>query len=226
MIIIDGESSDDTISIIKKYSKKINYWISEKDSGIYNAWNKAIPKANGDWLCFIGSDDILLKDSISSYINILKPNTNFICSRVRMVNENQEQIGIIGKKWNYNNFSNGLGIVHCGALHHKTLFSFGGYFDDTYKIAGDFEFLVRVGNKVKPLFLNLVTVNMFNGGVSRKNVKKVILETSRVLYESNDFGKIHGIKYFLIAHLKSVFRNFIFLFPFGNILFKFKNKIE
>ena len=143
-----------------------------------------------------------------------------------MVNENQEQIGIIGKKWNYNNFSNGLGIVHCGALHHKNLFSFGGYFDDTYKIAGDFEFLVRVGNKVKPLFLNFVTVNMFNGGVSRKNVKKVIFETSRVLYESNDFGKIYGIKYFLIAHLKSIFRNFIFLFPFGNFLFKLKNKIK
>ena len=226
LIIIDGKSSDNTIMIINKYSEKINYWISEKDSGIYNAWNKAIPKSNGDWLCFIGSDDILLKETISSYVNILNPETNFICSRVRMVNENQEEIGIIGKKWNYNNFCNGLGIVHCGALHHKDLFSYGKYFDDSYKIAGDFEFLVRVGNKVRPLFLNSVTVNMFIGGVSRTRVKKVIFETSRALYESNDFGKIHGIKYFLIAHVKSIFRNFIFLFPFGKNLFELKNRLN
>jgi hypothetical protein len=141
-----------------------------------------------------------------------------------MVNERGEEIGSIGKKWNYAKFSNGLGIVHCGALHHKSLFSFGGYYDDSYKIAGDFEFLVRIGKKVKPLFLNLVTVNMFNDGVSRKNVKKVIFETSRALYESDDFGKIHGIKYFLIAHVKSIFRNFIFLFPFGKILFELNNR--
>ena len=68
LIIIDGKSSDNTIMIIKKYSEKINYWISEKDSGIYNAWNKAIPKANGDWLCFLGSDLDLYHISFDFYL--------------------------------------------------------------------------------------------------------------------------------------------------------------
>lgn len=225
LIIIDGKSTDDTLKIIKKYSKFITYWISEKDSGIYDAWNKAIPKATGDWLCFIGSDDILDKDAIYNYVDILKPNINFICSRVRLVNEYGEEVGIIGKSWNYDHFKRGLGIVHCGAFHHKELFNCDNFFDVSYKIAGDFEFLIRVGKNVKPLFLKKITVNMFIGGTSRRNITRVIYETSRALCLNRNFGILHGLNYFIIAHLKSYIRTILLSFTIGKKFFQINNSI-
>ena len=67
---------------------------------------------------------------------------------------------------------------------------------------------------------------MFIGGVSRTSVKEVIFETSRVLFQNNNFGKINGIKYFFVANIKSFLRNFIFLFPFGKRLFNYKNRLK
>ncbi|MDR6193706.1 glycosyltransferase family 2 protein [Siphonobacter sp. SORGH_AS_0500] len=58
-IIIDGESSDGTLEIIKKYSNELSLWVSEKDKGIYDAMNKALGMATGDWLLFLGADDLL-----------------------------------------------------------------------------------------------------------------------------------------------------------------------
>jgi glycosyltransferase involved in cell wall biosynthesis len=223
LIIIDGGSSDTTVNIIKSYTNILSYWVSEKDTGIYNAWNKALKKSNGEWICFIGSDDYFLPSSLKNMsIMINTNNFNFICSRVMMVDENGNNVGSIGKKWNYKKFNKGLGIVHCGALHHKTLFD-NNIFDETYKIAGDFEFLLRVGDSIKPYFLNQITVNMCNKGVSRSSVNKVILETSRALYFSKNFNKLSGIQYFLHAHISNIIRKIIFIFPFGNKLFVIKN---
>ena len=57
LIIIDGGSKDGTLDLLKANSEKIDYWVSETDNGIYNAWNKGLAQANGDWICFLGADD-------------------------------------------------------------------------------------------------------------------------------------------------------------------------
>jgi len=62
--IIDGGSNKTTIDIISKYDSKISFWVSEPDNGIYDALNKGIEKAKGDWLYFLGGDDYLYNDSI------------------------------------------------------------------------------------------------------------------------------------------------------------------
>ncbi|MCS6821300.1 MAG: glycosyltransferase [Microscillaceae bacterium] len=59
LIIIDGKSTDGTVEIIKKYEQHITYWVSEPDKGIYDAMNKGIDKATGEWLYFLGADDML-----------------------------------------------------------------------------------------------------------------------------------------------------------------------
>ena len=74
-IIIDGDSKDKTISIIKKYEKYISYWKSEKDNGIYEAFNKGMKIANGDLLGFINSDDVYTKNAIEL---LLKYYYNFL----------------------------------------------------------------------------------------------------------------------------------------------------
>ena len=71
-IIIDGGSTDNTLSIIKKYEKYIDHWESEKDKGIYDAFNKGMQRATGEYVCFVNSADILKKNAlkiIKSYID-------------------------------------------------------------------------------------------------------------------------------------------------------------
>lgn len=69
-IVIDGASTDNSIEVIKKYADKISYWISEKDKGIYNAMNKGVDAANGDYCLFLNSGDKLLTPD--SLLNVLK----------------------------------------------------------------------------------------------------------------------------------------------------------
>lgn len=63
-IIIDGGSTDGTVDIIKKYADKIAYWVSEPDKGIYDAMNKSLDVASGNWILFLGSDDVLRHETI------------------------------------------------------------------------------------------------------------------------------------------------------------------
>ena len=57
LIVIDGGSTDGTVDLLRANQEKIAYWISEPDRGIYNAWNKALTQARGDWICFLRSEE-------------------------------------------------------------------------------------------------------------------------------------------------------------------------
>jgi len=70
LIVVDGVSTDGTLDVLKKYSEQIDYWISEPDGGIYDAMNKGIKQANGKYLYFLGSDDVLTVD-IRSLASVL-----------------------------------------------------------------------------------------------------------------------------------------------------------
>ena len=84
-IVIDGGSTDNTLKIIKKYEKKIDYWLSEKDKGIYDAFNKGMKLSNGQFIGFINSDDVYKRNAlkiISKYYSKDK-NFDFIFGSVR-----------------------------------------------------------------------------------------------------------------------------------------------
>ena len=143
-----------------------------------------------------------------------------------MVDDDGADVGSIGKPWDFDDQSGGMSVVHCGALHHRSLFDEYGDFDHTYKLSGDFDFLLRVGRNIRASFLNEITVNMCDTGQSRMQVKEVIMETSRILYEHPEFGRFYGIKHFISAHLRSFVRRIVFLFPFGNYLFSLRNRLK
>ena len=86
-IIIDGESTDGTLDIIKKYDTNnlIDYWISEKDSGLYDAFNKGLNLARGDMIGFVNSDDLLLKDALKILVKYYNsyPEIDFIFGSVK-----------------------------------------------------------------------------------------------------------------------------------------------
>jgi glycosyltransferase involved in cell wall biosynthesis len=191
-ILIDGSSSDTTIEIIKSYEvafkkRNINYtWISEKDGGIYDAFNKGIRLAKGDWISFLGSDDYYLEDALELYNKQIEKQSidlDFIHSIVKVENNK-----VIRDKWQWKHFRKAMNIAHVGAFHNKNYFKKYGLYDTRYKIAGDYELLLRANNNLKTHYFAEVTAIMADGGISNSQIKNVYLETTKAKIES---GKIN-----------------------------------
>ncbi|MEA5139284.1 glycosyltransferase family 2 protein [Arcicella rigui] len=185
-IVIDGGSKDGTLGILEKYNSEISYWISEKDKGIYDAWNKGVEKATGDWIAFLGSDDFFYPDAIQHYVDFINKeqinNTDclYISSKIEMITEEGRVLRTYGWPWNWEQFRRVNIIAHPGSLQSKYLFEKYGNYDINYKIVGDYELLLRPQKSLNAKFINTVTVKMTVGGASNqlkmfKELKKVII---------------------------------------------------
>jgi glycosyltransferase involved in cell wall biosynthesis len=172
-IIIDGASVDGTLDIIRRYDQAIDYWVSEPDGGIYDAWNKGIRLAMGDWVAFLGADDIYLPGAINSYAETIADSRDrrleFISSRVNLTN-GTKVIRTIGGQWRWKSFRRYVNVAHVGSMHSRLLFERYGLFDTSYKIGGDYEFLLRPKSGLRATFLNSITVNMGIAGASNNDL--------------------------------------------------------
>jgi glycosyltransferase involved in cell wall biosynthesis len=170
LIVIDGGSKDKTPSIIEQYRSHITYTVSERDHGIYDAWNKGVKAAKGDWIAFVGADDSLQPDALEKYAEYISKNGShwdIISSKGELIERNSEKVvGHIGLPWNWRVSRRWMIIAHPGSLHSRRLFNTYGYFNIDLKIVGDFEMLLRAKDKLKAGFMDLVTIRIREGGVS------------------------------------------------------------
>jgi glycosyltransferase involved in cell wall biosynthesis len=168
-IVIDGGSTDKTAEVIQKNEDIVDYWVSEKDRGIYDAWNKGIDAASGHWLLFLGCDDRLVSDALEKYFGFLQNidgQVDFISSRVRMVDENDKPIRVKGWRWEWPKFLEEMTVAHPGSLHSRRLFDRYGKFNSDFRIVGDYEFLLRPKQNLNSAFMDEITVLMREGGAS------------------------------------------------------------
>ena len=189
LIIIDGGSKDNTVEIIKNYQNDISYFISETDEGIYDAWNKGISNATGDWIMFIGADDQLVSNALESYHQFIKDNSgalniDLISSKIQMIDEKGNAIRIKGWPFMWPMFLKEMTIAHPGALHSKRLFEKYGKYDVSYKIVGDYELLLRAKDSLKSLYLDKVSVIMSEGGAS-DSIKSIKEQYKAVISTGN-----------------------------------------
>ena len=184
LIIIDGGSTDGTVDIIRSNQNKIAYWISEPDNGIYNAWNKALDHTSGDWILFLGSDDYLWKnnvfeETIPHMIKAESQDIQMVYGQVARVTQDDDISCVDGFSWDYTWRSiiiDGIGtFTHQGMFHHRTLFERYGKFDESFKIAGDYELLIRAFKEGgDALFINgLIVTGMQIGGITSNCIKMV-----------------------------------------------------
>lgn len=151
--IIDGNSHDDTISIVSKYKSNLDLFISESDAGIYDAMNKAINLVNNEnaFIIFLNADDYLFSSSSLENISIQLKGHDFVYGKVLLFNEQKDQYFPAGREMNFTNLPFGM-IQHQATFTRKALFSDLGNFDCSYQIAADFDFAIKVfkeGYKIK-----------------------------------------------------------------------------
>ena len=185
-IIIDGNSKDNTIKIIKNYNTYIDYFVSEPDKGIYDAWNKGIVAAKGEWLMFIGADDELLPDAINKYLDLLNSKDlssyDYISAQNEFINDENRILKIVGNGAKWKLMRRGNSAAHVASLHHKkNLFGSIGYYNLNYKICADYELLLRKKNSLKSYFFKTKIAKMKVGGMSfTTNAIKEIYEIRKL----------------------------------------------
>ena len=165
-IIVDGKSSDDTLKIISKYQDKRIKLISEKDKGLYDAMNKGIKLSTGDIIGTINSDDILASEDVfQTVIDNFDENTDVIYANIKYYNEDFSKVKrdfISGTKENEY-----FCPAHPSMYVRKEIYQRIGTYNTNYKIAADFDFMVRCNlNNVRYKYIDKYFVYMRYGGKS------------------------------------------------------------
>jgi glycosyltransferase involved in cell wall biosynthesis len=188
IIIVDGQSTDRTLEIIELYKDYIDILITGKDAGIYDAMNKGISAASGNWLYFIGCDDVLINSSVfSDFINKTEPNIDNLLYYGNVILEPSgmkyggefDLIRIIKEN-----------ICHQAVFYHRSIFQNIGQFNLKYIMLADWDLNIRCfGNiNIKCQYIDLV-VAKYNelGQSSSVGDKKFNNEFIKIIYQNLPF---------------------------------------
>tara|TARA_B100001559_G_scaffold314932_1_gene316051 strand:- start:1135 stop:1866 length:732 start_codon:yes stop_codon:yes gene_type:complete len=168
-IIIDGNSSDQSVQICKKFPH-VSKIISEEDSGVYNAFNKGLEIANGDVVGFLNSDDTFYNNnSLQTIVDGFKKGIDAVHGNLKFYNHKNKVIrNWISKPFEKGAFKKGWMPAHPTFYCRKNIYNKYGNYNELFKIAGDFELMLRFieTKNIKTMFIDKNLVKMKAGGIS------------------------------------------------------------
>lgn len=184
-IVVDGASSDGTVDIIREYEPLFNgrmRWISEKDSGLYDAMNKGLKMASGEVVGILNSDDFFTSEDILAGVaySLDRNDIDAVYGDVHYVagNNLKKCVRYYSSK-RFRRWQMRLGFIpaHPSFYARRELFEKYGYYATDYKIAADFDLLLRYifVHKIKTLYIEKDFVTMRIGGVSTASMKVHLL---------------------------------------------------
>lgn len=210
-IIVDGASIDNTIDLVRQYDH-VSKVISEEDEGIYDAFNKGIRAASGDIIGILNSDDCFSDPEVVSRVveSFKSFPVDSIYGDVRYVNPKNPDKTIryySSKKFHPKMFSRGYMPPHASFYAKRELFNQYGFYHKKYKIAGDFELIMRFlkVNGVSCKYIPLCIVDMFAGGVSNRSLKMRFLLNQEILIACRDNNIYSNWFMVLSKYLSKVF---------------------
>lgn len=211
-IVVDGASTDNTVNIIMEYESKFDgrlKWISERDRGLYDAMNKGILMATGDVVGIINSDDFYHRtDVIEKVADVFKSKgVEAVYGDVRFVNpDNLEKTVRYYSSCNFSpyRFRYGFMPAHPTFFTYRRYFEKFGYYKTDYRIAADYELLIRFlqTHRLKAKYIPLDFMKMRTGGASTASLKSNILLNKEIVRACKENGiwtcfPLLFIKYFI-----------------------------
>ncbi|MBP0904518.1 glycosyltransferase family 2 protein [Mariniflexile gromovii] len=206
-IVIDGGSTDGSKEYLESSKEKINYWVSEPDNGIYNAMNKGIAKASGEYLFFLNSGDHFIDENSLekvqfhlNQIDVVYFNVNVVKNGVSNILENPKEIS-------FEYIHNNLPCHQCTFIR-KTVFDKIGCYDENLKIVADWKWLIiaLLKHNVSYQYVNDVFSTFYNDGVSSLEENQQLIQEERQQVLNTEFPILmNDLK--TIYTLKRVLRN-------------------
>ena len=196
-IVVDGNSKDSTVEIIKEYEPKFNgrmHWISEPDNGIYDAMNKGIRMAKGDFINMMNSDDQIAPNALQYVVERLNevPDTDIFNGLEKRINAFDEEVSVFRNPHRF--LPLGVEIRHQSAYIRRTLHEkIGLYYGEKYSLSADYEFFLRAfENNAKFTPVDRILSIFSLDGLSDKNAFKSKKQVLKILF---DHGYISTFRY-------------------------------
>lgn len=209
-VIIDGNSADNTLNIIESINDTNRILISEKDKGIYDALNKGIKVSTGDVIGLLHSDDTFYDENVIPLIAETFKNTDAEIVYGNLIYVKKEDPTKVIRYWQSNDYSlnllkKGWMPPHPTVFVKRKVFEEVGYYNLSYKIAADYDFIIRIfkENKYKTTYIPSIITSMKLGGASNKSIKNII-KKSKEDYKIIKANKIGGIRTLLIKNFSKI----------------------
>ncbi len=220
-ILVDGGSKDKTLEKIEAGNFHPDQWVSEPDKGIYDALNKGIKMATGDFVGFLHADDVLAGPGTIYRIGCALKNSgaDAVYGDLQYVRPTGEgefaivrhwQSGVYFRrklKWGWMPPHPTLYLKR--EIYEQTKLPNGEYFDTGYSCAADYEFMLRIFNryKVEPAYLKAVLVKMRVGGVSNRSLKHILTKSKEDwrAIRTNEVGHLHTLAWKNLSKLGQFF---------------------
>lgn len=191
-IVIDGGSTDGTVEIIRRHESRLTYWHSGPDRGIAHAFNLGLTQAHGDWLLYLNADDLLLEPTgIEHMAAHLAQHQDADVVFGQMVSLTREKhpkpaplCRIGGHPWRWQEFRRMNMIPHQAAFTRREYFDRVGRFDETFRMAMDYEHFLRAKGGLKAQFVPIALVGMRAGGRCVKSILDTLREFRRAQIKS------------------------------------------
>jgi len=205
-LIIDGGSTDGTLDLIQKHEASISKWISEADKGLYDAMNKGLKLATGDFVWFMNAGDHILKpDTVEKMVAVCPPNTDIIYGEVMLVNDERQHQGTrselttqkLPTQLNWKSLQKGMVVCHQGFLPKRTLAP--SYMLDN--LSADIDWVINCLKQAKVTTnTNMVLAEYLMGGISKQRHNQSLKDRYAIL------GKHYGFLANLWNHFLIVWR--------------------
>jgi len=184
-IVIDGNSTDGTLDVIRKHNSLINIFVSEPDNGLYDAMNKGIALATGEIIGILNSDDTFYSNSVVAEIAAFHTSNNIDASVGNVIQHNPtgKQVRMYTSKyWTPQKLKIGLMPPHPSIFFKIDLFQKFENYKICFKIASDFELITRffLKNNLNWMYSNITTTSMLVGGLSSSGVSSYNLITNEI----------------------------------------------
>lgn len=192
-IVVDGQSKDGTLAIIHRYADKISTWISEPDKGLYDAMNKSLDLATGDFVWFMNAGDrIFAPDTVEKMVTKYTPETDILYGEVMLVNDARKHIGTRSKlttqklpnQLNFNSLQKGMVVCHQGFLPRRSIAQ--KYISGN--LAADIDWVLAcLKQSRKNTNTDLILAEYLQGGVSKQRHHQSLKDRYQVLKKHYGF---------------------------------------
>ena len=210
-IIVDGGSKDGTLGIIEKYRQHIAHLVSEPDKGLYDAMNKGIKLATGDYLCFLNAGDELHEDDTLFYmVHSIKGDTlpDVIYGETQIVDENGHFIRMrrlsAPEVLTWKSFKKGMLVCHQAFFARREL-AVNEPYNLKYRFSADFDWCIRIMKKSKNIHTSgLTVIDYLNEGMTTRNHKASLMERFHIM--CHHYGYISTITHHLWFVIRAVLK--------------------